>query len=93
MDVSKLLNFEYQSEQYCIFWDEERKADGVFQRKTKVLFLLFKFQRTIWNPFTSKIGEGNGNPLQPYCLKNPMDRGAWQATVHGVTKSQTWLRD
>ena len=31
-------------------------------------------------------GEGNGNPLQYYCLKNPMDRGAWQATVHGVAK-------
>ena len=34
-------------------------------------------------------GEGNGNPLQFYCLGNLMDRGAWQATVHGVTKSQT----
>ena len=34
-------------------------------------------------------GEGNGNPLQYSCLENPMDRGAWQATVHGVTKSQT----
>ena len=33
-------------------------------------------------------GEGNGNPLQYYCLENPMDRGAWQATVHGVTKSR-----
>ena len=29
-------------------------------------------------------GEGNGNPLQYSCLGNPMDRGAWQATVHGV---------
>ena len=36
-------------------------------------------------------GEGNDNPLQYSCLENPMDRGAWQATVHGVTKSQTWL--
>ena len=34
-------------------------------------------------------GEGNGNPLQYSCLENPMDRGAWWATVHGVTKSQT----
>jgi len=32
---------------------------------------------------------GNGNPLQYSCLGNPMDRGAWQATVHGVAKSQT----
>ena len=32
--------------------------------------------------------EGNGNPLQYSCLENPMDRGSWQATVHGVAKSQ-----
>ena len=38
-------------------------------------------------------GEGNGNPLQYSFLGNPMDRGAWQATVHGVTKSQTQLSD
>ena len=31
-------------------------------------------------------GEGNGNPLQYSCLGNPMDRGAWSTTVHGVTK-------
>ena len=34
-------------------------------------------------------GEGNGNPLQYSCLENPMDGGAWQATVHGVAKSET----
>ena len=34
-------------------------------------------------------GIGNGNPLQYYCLENSMDRGAWRATGHGVTKSQT----
>ena len=34
-------------------------------------------------------GGGHGNPLQYSCLKNPMDRGAWWATVHGVTKGQT----
>ena len=34
-------------------------------------------------------GEGNGNPLQYSCLENSMDRGAWQATVHGVAKCQT----
>ena len=38
-------------------------------------------------------GEGNGNPLQDYCLENPMDRGAWQATAHGVAKSWTRLSD
>ena len=53
------------------------------------------------------LGEKNGNPLQYSCLENPMDRGAWWATVHwgckesdmtelqsiGVAKSQTWLSD
>ena len=41
----------------------------------------------------SCIGEGKGNPLQYSCLENPMDGGAWQAIVHGVTKSQTRLSD
>ena len=36
-------------------------------------------------------GGGNGNPLQYPCLGNPKDRGVWQATVYGVTNSQTWL--
>ena len=34
-------------------------------------------------------GGGHGNPLQYSCLENPMDRGAWQAIVHGITPSQT----
>ena len=37
-------------------------------------------------------GEGNGNPLQYSCFENPMDRGTWQAAVHGVAKSQTGLK-
>ena len=38
------------------------------------------------------FGDGNGNPLQYSCLESPMDRGAWQATVPGVTKNQThWV--
>ena len=36
-------------------------------------------------------GEGNDNPLQYSCVENPMDRGAWWAMVHGITKSQTQL--
>ena len=36
-------------------------------------------------------GKGHGNPLQYSCLENPTDRGAWQATVHGVAKSQILL--
>ena len=42
-------------------------------------------------PKEGSAGEGNGNPLQYSCLENPMDRGAWQAAVHGVAKSQTQL--
>ena len=38
-------------------------------------------------------GDGDGNPLQYSCLENAMDRGAWQAMVHGITKSQTQLSD
>ena len=38
-------------------------------------------------------GGGNGNPLKYSCLENPMDGGAWWATVHGVAKNQTWLSD
>ena len=38
-------------------------------------------------------GEGKGNPLHYVCLENAMEREVWQATVHGVTKSWTQLRD
>ena len=38
-------------------------------------------------------GEGNGNPIQYFCLEDPMDREAWQAPVHGVLKSRTQLSD
>ena len=38
-------------------------------------------------------GVGNGSPFQYSCMENPMDRGIWQTTVHGVTKSQTRLSD
>ena len=37
-------------------------------------------------------GGGHGNPLQYYCLENPMDRGVWGSTVHGVAKSRTQLK-
>ena len=44
-------------------------------------------QETQVQSWVRKIpGEGNGNPLQYSCLGNPMDRGAWQAIVHGVAK-------
>ena len=40
----------------------------------------------------SRIGEGNGNPLQCSCLENPRDGGAWWAAVYGVAQSWTWLK-
>ena len=39
------------------------------------------------------LGERNGNPFQYSCLENPMNRGAWQTTAHGVSKSRTRLSD
>ena len=52
-------------------------------------WVLFLFQEL--TPL--KSGQGNGNPLQYCCLENPMDRGAWWVTVHGVAKSQTRLSE
>ena len=47
-------------------------------------------QRPGFNPWIGKIPwEGNGYLLQYSCLENPLDRGAWQTTAHGVRKSQT----
>ena len=47
-----------------------------------------------WIPGSGRSpGGGRGNPLQYSCLENPMDRGAWWDTVHGVAKSQTQLSD
>ena len=50
--------------------------------------ILIELLLSLLNP-----GERNGNPLQYSCLENPMDGGAWQAAVHGVAKSRTWLSD
>ena len=50
-------------------------------------------QQTVSIPGSGRSpGEGKGNPLQHPCLGNPMDRGAWRATVHRVAKSQTGLK-
>ena len=42
-------------------------------------------QSLVWE---DPLEEGNRYPLQYFCLENPMDRGAWQATVHGITNSR-----
>ena len=46
----------------------------------------------LWGQPYSKYGEGSGTPLQYSCLKNPVDRRAWWAAVHGVTQSRTRLK-
>ena len=53
-------------------------------------------QTGLWNHLLDtrrKNWEGDGTPLQYSCLETPMDRGAWWAAVHGVTKSRTWLSE
>ena len=53
-----------------------------------------RHKRCRFNPWVGKIPwSRKWQPLQYSCLKNPMDKRAWQARVHGVAKSQTWLRD
>ena len=69
----------------------------VFGRVTKILCGIFKLKgkkgTKYWVVISLLIGEGNGTPLQYSFLENPMDGGAWWATVHGVAKSQTRLSD
>ena len=51
-------------------------------------------KRHRFDPWSKRSrGEENGNPLQYCCLWNPINRGAWQAIVHGIAKSQTWPRE
>ena len=52
-----------------------------------VFFISFPILKI--NSLYNNIGEGNGTPLQYSCLENPMDKGAWWAAVHGVSKSWT----
>ena len=61
-------------------------------RTSKTNKLIEKKRSDLWL-VEAGVGEGNGNPLRYSCLENPMDRGAWWAAVHGVTKSRTRLSD
>ena len=71
---------------------------GVAQSRTRLKQLSSRLLYLFW-PFLPYLGwkdspgEGDGNPLQCSCLGNPLDRGAWWPTVHGVVKSQTGLND
>ena len=78
------------------------KELGMTERLSLILYSSFPGGSVVKNPPTNagdtrgagltsgsgrSPGEGNSNPLQYFCLENPVDRGAWQATVHGVAKS------
>ena len=84
-DLSKLTVNKWQN------WD----LNSGRRAKAWILTPLRKKQKQANNQHlystNSLHGEGNGNPLGYSCLENPMDRGAWQATVHGVAKNQTQL--
>ena len=56
---------------------------------TQTVKNLHAMQETWVQSLERSPGEGNGNPLQYSCLENPMDRGAWRATVHEVMKN--WI--
>ena len=66
---------------------ESQQKLATFLYKTGISRDRFVF--VIYLISSNKILRGNGNPLQYSCLGNPMNRGAWWATVHGVAKSQT----
>ena len=69
----------------CIAYGDTGGKDPVCQCRS--------LKRGRFNPGSGRSpGGGNGNPLQYSCLQNPIDMGAWRATVHRVAKSQTWLK-
>ena len=67
-----------------------RDTKGTFHAKMGIIKDRNCLALTEAEDIKKRWGEGNGNPLQYSCLENPIDRGAWQATVHGVAKS--WIR-
>ena len=83
---------------YCFirakFWITDCARGSVTKKSTVERGAKFSKARTLNKGFLAGFcGEGNGTPLQYPCLENPMDGGAWWATVHGVAKSRTRLSD
>ena len=79
--------------------ERDEIRDRLKRHRLSFVWLIFQLEKR--NIVTDKTevpgsgrspGGGNGNPLQYSCLENPMDRGAWQATVHTVAKSRTQLK-
>ena len=81
----KLSNIQIIISRVKFFWGSRTK--WVYSKIAEWQRIHLQFRRRGFSPWVGKIpGEGNGNPLQRSCLGNPMDRGAWWATVHAVTK-------
>ena len=83
-----IIAFLPESKHLLTSWLQSPSAVILEPKKIKSVI----FSPSICHEVMGPVGEGNGNPLQYSCLENPMDRGAWWATVHGVTKRQTWLK-
>ena len=68
---------------------------GNIHRTRKISTFFWVLETHVWNTVAPSLlyREGNGTPLQYSCLENPMDGGAWWATVHGAAKSWTRLSD
>ena len=73
-------------------WSSNTKSSSLVAQRLKHLPAMWETRVRSLGREDSR-GEGNGNPLQYSCLENPMDGGAWWATIHGVAKSRTRLND
>ena len=63
-----------------------------YSESTEMRSMISRVKQDSQGKFQLSIGEGNGNPLQYSCLKNPVDRGAWWAAIHRVAQSRTQLK-
>ena len=78
----------YWSFSFCI--SPFNEYSGLISFRMDCLDLHAVQETFLYSPTLTLVG--NGKPLQYSCLENSIDRGSWQATVHGVTKSRTWQR-
>ena len=95
---SKESSTDKESGTNCHWYKMERLTKEPMAHSTKLARWLRWYKnppamQETWIQLGRSAGGGQGNPLQYSCLENPMDRGVWRATVHGVTKSLTRLSD
>ena len=91
--VLKEINLEYSLERLMLKLKLQYFGHLMWRADAFELWCWRRILRVVWTARRSNAGEGNGKPLQYSCLENPNDRGVWWPTVHGVTKSWTWLSD